>query len=269
MRFTANLSLFFPEHVRFSERCARVAAQGFKHVELLFPYDLAISEYTAPLKDYGLQTILINTPVRPNQPGVAALPGYQAQFKTDFELALKKAQALNASAIHVMAGQTAAIDQNLWSQTLLENLAWALNQIKGLNLTLQLEALNRQDAPGYAYWSPLQISPILAALNSPQVRLQFDFYHTLKENLPLLETLEQTLPFVAHIQLANPIGRHEPNLQAYPEILHALQRLQTANYLGYIGCEYKPLNQLETGLDFLTTLQKVGLCSIPRGSLCT
>lgn len=269
MRFAANLSLLFPDDIRFSERCARVAAQGFKHVELLFPYDLALQDYLAPLQDYGLQTILINTPVRPSQLGLAALPGSQAQFKTDFEVALTKAQALKAPAIHVMAGHTRDLDRSLWQQTLLENLEWALAQIKGLDLTLQLEALNGQDAPGYAYQSALDVTPLLRTLNSPQVRLQFDFYHTLKENLPLLETLEHALPFISHIQLAGPVGRHEPNLEAYPEIISALQCLKAAHYPGYIGCEYRPLDQLETGLRFLTTLQQLGLCSAPRGSLCT
>lgn len=266
MHFIANLSLLFPESTPFAERCARVAAQGFKQVELLFPYEDPISSYRQALQDYGLEVVLINTPIHSGQFGFAALTGHEERFKYDFDQAVNRALDLEAKAIHLMAGQP--VNNPLWHNTLTQNLYWALDQIKGMELTLQLEALNRQDIPHYAYWSALQVLPILQEFNHSQLRLQFDFYHTLNEQLPLTEILATVYPWVSHVQLANPFGRNEPNLHAFPETITALQYLQDQSYNGFIGCEYKPTNQFESSLGFLDQLSQLGLCTTPRRHKC-
>lgn len=268
MRFAANLSLLFPDEVSFPERCARVAAQGFSTVEILFPYDMALSHYQQPLADHGLHTLLINTPIAPDHFGLAALPQAQSRFRADFDLALQAANTLGATAIHLMAGLTHGIEAQRWQATLLENLDYALNVVAGSPITLQLEALNRRDLPGYAYSEPAHVLPLLLQMNSPQLRLQFDFYHSLVEQLPLLPTLQQVRDVVTHVQIADPVGRHEPNLQRHPEVIAALQYLHHSHYHGSIGCEYKPATQFETGLDFLVPLQQAGLCTEPRISPC-
>lgn len=267
MHFIANLSLLFPDNIVFAERCARVAAQGFKQVELLFPYTGPISNYCQALKDHDLDVVVINTPIHSGQLGAAALTGYEELFKRGFDQAVSHALNLKAKAIHVMAGKTA--NDPTCFNTLTKNLRWALDQIKETGLLLQLEALNRQDAPDYTYWSALQILPILQEINHPQLRLQFDFYHTLKEQLPLVETLSTVYPWISHAQLANPLGRHEPDLCTFPEIVAALQYLQQHSYNGAIGCEYKPRTQFESSLGFLDQLYQLGLCTIPRRNECT
>lgn len=269
MRFAANLSLLFPEHVSFAERCARVAAQGFSYVEMLFPYDLHPQEYLLPLEDHGLQPLLINTPIEADHFGLAALPEAKERFKADFDRALHTAYSLGVPAIHVMAGITQHIDTQHWQDTLQENLSYALNQAAGTGITLQLEALNRRDLPGYAYWNPADVLTIVQAMNSPQLKLQFDFYHSLVEGLPLLETLQSCRDVVSHVQIADPAQRHEPNLQQHPEMLQALLYLLNTHYLGSIGCEYKPAAKFEQGLKFLVILQQAGLCTTPEHTSCT
>lgn len=268
MHFAANLSLLFPDDVSFAERCARVAAQGFNHVEMLFPYDLHPQEYLLPLQDHGLQPLLINTPIADDHFGLAALPNSKDRFKADFDRALHTAQSLGVPAIHVMAGITQHLDAQHWQETLQENLRYALAQAEGTGITLQLEALNRRDLPGYAYWNPADVLAIVRQMNSPQLQLQFDFYHCLVEGLPLLETLQSCRDVVSHVQIADPTKRHEPNLQQYPEMLQALLYLVNTQYHGSIGCEYKPAAKFEQGLKFLVILQQAGLCTAPEHTSC-
>lgn len=268
MRFAANLSLLFTPDVCFKERCARVASQGFQYVELLFPYYQPINTYAESLEEHGLQIVLVNTPIRPNEFGLAALPGQQTQFQSDFKWAVDTAQTLGAKSIHIMAGKTFNLPTEQWEQTLCQNLEWALNYVQGKNITLLLEPLNHYDVPGYAYSLPDQLRPILDHFQSEQLRLQFDFYHTLKEKLPLVDTLRIMWPYIDHIQFADPYGRHEPNLTEHPEIIHALYELQALSYSGFLGCEYHPTTDFESSLHFLQSLQHIGLCTNPKGVAC-
>ena len=55
----------------------------------------------------------------------------------------------------------------------------------------------------------------------------------------LARTLETYLRLIAHIQIADNPGRHEPGTGEinYPFLFAYLERL---GYTGHIGCEYRP-----------------------------
>ncbi|MGR9580645.1 TIM barrel protein, partial [Pandoraea sputorum] len=89
-RFAANLTLLYQE-VPFLERFREAAADGFRGVECLFPYEHPANEVRARLDDAGLTQVLFNTPGgdwASGERGLAALPGREAQFRDGVELAL-------------------------------------------------------------------------------------------------------------------------------------------------------------------------------------
>ncbi|MGH9916559.1 MAG: TIM barrel protein, partial [Pyrinomonadaceae bacterium] len=55
---------------------------------------------------------------------------------------------------------------------------------------------------------------------------------------------------IAHVQLADNPGRHEPGTGEinYPFVFEALDQ---AGYDGWIGCEYKPKAETQRGLGWL------------------
>jgi hydroxypyruvate isomerase len=55
----------------------------------------------------------------------------------------------------------------------------------------------------------------------------------------LARRLQEHLPRIGHIQLADNPGRHEPGTGEinFPFLLRHLDRL---GYAGWVGCEYKP-----------------------------
>src|SRR5262249_11147967 len=69
--------------------------------------------------------------------------------------------------------------------------------------------------------------------------LQYDAYHMQVMEGDLTSTIERNLKRIAHIQIADNPGRHEPGTGEinYPFIF---RRLQAIDYSGWIGCEYKP-----------------------------
>lgn len=248
MKLAANLSLLFPDTVPWAERCQRAAAQGFQYAEVLFPYDQPAAQYRQWLDEAGLQAMLINTPVDGHS-GLAAVEGAQQQFRQDLDRAVDVAGELGAGLIHVMAGRSQP-GSPLSLDCLLSNLEYALQRVEGTPVVLLLEALNRRDVPGYFYSQPDDVLKVLASLPSPQLRQQFDFYHTLSEDLPLLQELERCLPWIGHVQIAQPPTRCEPDLET-GDMQAGLQRLLDADYQGGLGCEYRPKDRFEDGLGWL------------------
>src|SRR5690606_13914660 len=115
--------------------------------------------------------------------------------------------------IHVMAGiPPVQASHDACRTTLISNLRKAAELASGRHVTLTLEALNREDMPGYFYYLPEQAADIIHAVDSPAVRLQFDFYHCQREHLDLDATLRSTLALIHHVQFANPVQRREPDL---------------------------------------------------------
>lgn len=265
LKLAANLSLLFPADTPWPQRCQRAAGQGFEYAELLFPYDHSAAQYRQWLDDAGLRAVLINTPIDGHS-GLAAVEGAQQRFQRDIDQAVAVAQELGAGAIHVMAGR-AEPGVHVSEAQLLKNLEYALRRVEGTNLTLMLEALNHHDVPGYLYSRPEQVTAVLDALPSPRLRQQFDFYHTLREDLALMDELRRCHAHIGHVQLAHPLERREPDLH-YGDMLEGLLHLAETGYPGYVGCEYRPANGFEAGLGWLAPLQAVdGLATLqPKGA---
>jgi hydroxypyruvate isomerase len=59
--------------------------------------------------------------------------------------------------------------------------------------------------------------------------------------------MEQLMPFIDHMQIADSPGRHEPGTG---EIAwdYMFRRIDALGYEGWVGCEYKPLHDTNEGL---------------------
>jgi hydroxypyruvate isomerase len=88
---------------------------------------------------------------------------------------------------------------------------------------------------------------VLDDLGSPNAFLQFDFYHQQRMDGELLATYRRLKDRIAHVQIADNPGRHEPGTGEvnYPFLFEALDR---EGYEGWIGCEYKPKSTTSAGL---------------------
>jgi len=81
----------------------------------------------------------------------------------------------------------------------------------------------------------------------PNIRLQFDVYHVARTEGDVLVKLEKYWRHVGNIQIAAVPTRAEPDEGeiAYPAIFAAIRRL---GFSGWVGCEYKPRGDTESGL---------------------
>ena len=246
-RFSANLTFLFKEYP-FLERFEAAKDAGFEGVEVLFPYDDAASELLRRLKRADLPLVLINTPP-PNwtggDRGFAAVPGLEARFKSDFRRTLRFAQRLGPHHIHVMAGKADGPDAKA---TFIDNLKWAATEAPQQSLTI--EPINADDMPGYYLNDFGKAADIIAAVDAPNVGLQFDAYHAQKITGDVMGTFDQVSSITRHIQVASVPGRNEPDAVTidYPAFF---AQLDDIGYSGFVSGEYNPIGRTSEGLGWL------------------
>jgi hydroxypyruvate isomerase len=249
-KFAANLSMLFTEHP-FLDRFERAARAGFTAVEFLFPYAFATADIQARLKAHGLKLVLHNLPAgdwEAGERGIACLPDRIDEFREGVARAVEVGTALGVGQLNCLAGKApiGASDTTL-RKTFVENLKYAAAELSKENLKLLIEPINTFDIPGFVLNRTAQALAILDEVGADNAFLQYDAYHMQRMEGELAATIEKHLARIAHIQIADNPGRHEPGTG---EIDHAFlfRHLDRIGYAGYVGCEYKPATTTEAGL---------------------
>ncbi|MGO4330038.1 2-oxo-tetronate isomerase [Cupriavidus sp. 2TAF22] len=252
-RFAANLSMMYTEHA-FLDRFAAAAADGFKAVEYLFPYEHAAAEIRARLDANGLAQALFNAPPgdwNAGERGMAALPGREAEFRETVARALQYAAVIGNDKIHVMAGLVpAGADLARHRACYLENLAYAARAAAAQGVTVLIEPINGRDMPGYFLSRQDDGQAICREVGAANLKVQFDCYHCQIVEGDLAVKLKRDFAGIGHIQIAGVPERHEPDLGElnYPYLFEVIDSL---GYDGWIGCEYRPRAGTSAGLGWL------------------
>jgi hydroxypyruvate isomerase len=271
--FAANLSFLFTD-VPFEQRFARAAQAGFTAVECLFPYELPAQHVAQLLQQHGLRMVLHNLIAgdwAAGERGLVCLPGREAEFEASVAQALHYAQTLGVRQLHCLAGiAPAGVSDAQLHSIYLRNLRYAANALAPAGIKLLIEPINRYDMPGYYLHSLALAERVLDELASSDTLndtlndtatntyLQLDLYHLQRIDEPTVDelssALKRLLPRIAHMQLADHPGRHEPGTGQI-DYRSVLQQLDTLGYEGHIGCEYHPLDTsaggTERGLSWL------------------
>lgn len=116
-----------------------------------------------------------------------------------------------------------------------------LNEIADLgaknDVTFILENLNLLvDHPRTPFALAKDVIKLVKAVNKPNLKMNFDIYHAQIGEGNLVELLEEALPIIGEIQVADVPGRQEPGTGEinYPFIAKSLRRM---GYTGVIGLE--------------------------------
>lgn len=251
-RFAANLSTLFTEHA-FLDRFRAAADAGFTAVECQFPYAHPVDMVARALSDAGLTMVLHNLPPgdwAQGERGLAALPGRQAEFRQVVETGVAYAKALGCRQVNCLAG---IAEGPAARACLVENLRLVADRLGEEGIRCLTEPINPFDMPGFFLTSMEQGAEILAEAGSPNLFLQYDVYHRQRMGGGLVEALERFRPRIAHIQLADAPGRHEPGTGGI-DFACILSGLDAKGYAGYVGLEYFPQRSTLEGLGWLKTL---------------
>lgn len=249
-RFAANLTMLFTE-VDFLDRFEAASRAGFTGVEYLFPYAYEPRALAERLQAHGLVQVLHNLPAgdwAAGERGIACLPDRTGEFRDGVGRAVEYAKALGCTQLNCLAGiAPPAADPRRVHATLVDNLRYAARVLRAEGIRLLVEPINTRDIPGFFLCRTRQALDLIDEVASDNVYLQYDVYHMQVMEGDLVPTLEHNLARIAHVQIADNPGRHEPGTGEihYPFIF---ERLDALGYGGWIGCEYKPLAGTVPGL---------------------
>jgi len=250
-RFAANLSMLWNE-LPFLDRFEAAAKAGFKAAEFLFPYDFPAETIAQLLKANQLELVLHNLPPgdwAAGERGIACIPGREAEFRAGVATAAAYAPVIGVQRWHCMAGLVpAGVSEAQARATWVGNVRYAAAEAKKLGIPLLIEPINTFDMPGYFVNRPRQAIALMDEVGADNVFLQYDIYHAQRMEGELCNTIKDLLPRIAHMQLADTPGRHEPGTG---EIHHRnlFDHIDALGYTGWIGCEYKPKDATPGGTD--------------------
>ncbi|HSN91218.1 MAG TPA: 2-oxo-tetronate isomerase [Anaeromyxobacteraceae bacterium] len=249
-RFAANLTMLFTE-VDFLDRFEAASRAGFAAVEYLFPYPYDKQVLAQKLSAHRLVQVLFNLPAgnwAEGERGIACLPERVGEFREGVGKAVEYARALGCTQLNCLAGiPPPGVDPARARATFVENLGHAARALQREGMRLLVEPINTRDIPGFFLCHTRQALDVIAEVNEPNLHLQYDVYHMQVMEGDLVPTIERNLDRIAHVQIADTPGRHEPGTGEihYPFVF---ERLDTLGYRGWVGCEYKPKAGTVAGL---------------------
>ena len=251
-RLAANLSMMFNE-VPFLDRFAAARKAGFEGVEFLFPYEFTPAVLRERLNSEGLTQVLFNMPPgdwASGERGIASIPGREAEFRESVKKALEYAAALNCRQVHCMAGIVPqGVSLTTAAAVYAANLARATEEAKSAGVRLVIEPINHRDMPGYFLNTQTQGAAFVEAIGRDRLGLQFDVYHVQITEGDITKRMEQFMPVIAHMQIADVPARNEPGTG---EIgwRYVFSRMDQLGYKGWVGCEYRPAGDTVAGLNW-------------------
>jgi hydroxypyruvate isomerase len=183
--------------------------------------------------------------------GIACLSGREGKFQEGVGLAIEYAKALNCKRLNCLVGKTPqGVPPEKVRQTLVSNLQFAAAALEKEGIRLLIEPLNDRDIPGFYLIHTQDALRLMEEVNHSNLWLQYDIYHMQIMEGNLTKTILNNLNRIAHIQLADNPGRHEPGTGEI-NFTNLFRSIDEAGYEGWIGCEYAPVGKTEDGLQWI------------------
>lgn len=249
MTFSANLGFLWSDR-SLPDAIRAAKASGFDAVECHWPYATPAADVAAALCETGLAMQGLNTirgDTAAGENGLCALPGREAEARASIDQAIAYAAAINAQAVHVMAGfaRGAAADA-----TFVANLSYACVQAAPFGITILIEPLNCHDAPGYYLQDTHKARRVIETVAADNLKLMFDCYHLQIMQGDLTRLLTGCLPITGHIQFASVPDRGAPDTGEL-NFPHLFRHIRALGWTTPLGAEYKPNGPTEATLGWL------------------
>lgn len=260
-RYDANVSMLFTD-VPFLRRFEAAASAGFEAVEFLWPSPeqlegWSIEQLGTLIRSTGLKVPLFNFDagdMSAGWRGLAGVPEARARFRANLPVAIGLATELGCRKLNALAGNAASVEtRETQLKVLVEGLAEAAETASSAGISVMLEALNPVDFPSYLVLDSATALDVVARTGRPNVRYQFDVYHTVMGSEDPIAVARAAAGHIGHVQFADYPGRHEPGTGTldWSTILHALD---SAGYDDWIGLEYKPTDPASRDFAFVEAI---------------
>jgi hydroxypyruvate isomerase len=228
----------------FEERLEKVAAAGYKNVELVGEYDhwsdADFDRANAKRKQLGI-TFDCTAGLKH---GVCN-PIDRDALIDEFRRAIPLMERLDCPAMIFLSGDVVSgMTMEAQHQSCIDGLKAAValvegKKINGKPVRLLLENIDPEENPHYFLTSVVRGFEIVQAINHPQVQFLYDFFHEQISEGNLIEKLEKNIQHVGLVHVADVPGRHEPGTGEinYENIFRKLAELK---YKEIVAMEFRP-----------------------------
>ncbi|WEX08726.1 TIM barrel protein [Chelativorans sp. AA-79] len=251
IRLSANLGFLWSD-LPLPDAIRRAKAAGFDAVECHWPYDTDPDGVKAALEETGLPMLGLNTSKGgAGEFGLSALAGREGEARAAIRDAVEYAAAIEARAVHVMAGLARGDGA---AAIFAENLAYACELGAPHGITIFIEPLNARDVPGYLVGTVEEAAAIVERVGRRELKVMFDCYHQQIMGGDLLHRFRRHRGLIGHVQFAAVPSRAEPDEGevAFDRLLPAIA---AEGYDGFFGAEYRPRAATDAGLGWLKVLR--------------
>ena len=238
--YAVNLDTWFRQ-VPFEQRFALATQHTFKFIEF-WPADRTNGTKASAIRalcDTNGLTVVQFAPAWPNFADPAKLPDL---LKTT-EAAIADARTLGCTQFTVTGH---SLIEGMSREAQLAGYQAGLTRmapmLEAAGMTALVEPFNRVNHLNHLLNGSQPGLPMMRAINSPRVKLLWDFYHMQLEDGDLIEKFTAGIDQVAYVQIGDVPGRHQPGTG---EVNHAnlFKAVRAAGYRGKIGLEFMPLDQ--------------------------
>jgi hydroxypyruvate isomerase len=248
--YEVNCSILFTE-LPLDERPAAARAAGFDGVEFWWPFaeavppDREIDRFIRSVGDAGVRLVGLNFfagDMPGGDRGLVSWPARSGEFRDNVEVTVEIGERLGCRAFNALYGNRVAdADPAAQDDLATENLAIAGRAAARIGGTVLVEPVS--GAPRYPLLTAADavgvIDRVAAEAGVANLGLLCDLYHLATNGDDLDQAIASYADRVAHVQIADAPGRHEPGTGTL-ELDRYLAQLAAAGYDGWVGLEYTP-----------------------------
>ncbi|GAB2709919.1 hydroxypyruvate isomerase family protein [Nocardia thraciensis] len=248
--YAVNLSILFKE-IPLLDRPAAAKAAGFDAVEFWWPFDTAtptdadVDDFVQAIEQAGVRLIGLNLfagDMPAGERGLVSWPGREQEFADSVAVAVRIGRRLGCRAFNALYGnRIQGVDPGQQDEVALRNLALAARAIGQIDGTVLLEPVSGVEA--YPLRTAADVVGVLdrvrAAQGAANLGLLADLYHLATNGDDLDKVVERYGDRIAHVQIADAPGRHEPGTGEL-DIFGYVDKIGAAGYRGHIAAEYIP-----------------------------
>jgi hydroxypyruvate isomerase len=260
LRYDVNLSILLTE-LPLLQRPQAARDAGFTAVEAWWPFEAAVppdrevDTFVAAVRDAGVRLVSLNAyggDLAAGERGVASLPGREAEFRDNLDVAVALVGVLDCPTLHVLYGHRDGSDPDRQDELAAEHLRLAVTAAGCAGAQVVVEALSGDER--YPLRTAADVLRVLDRVG-PGARFLCDVYHLTVNGEDPVQVVRQHADRLGHVQVADAPGRHQPGSGTL-DVHGCLAVLEEVGYPGWVGLEYAPLGPSVASFDWLPVAQR-------------
>lgn len=253
LQFDVNISILLKE-IPFLERFAWAKRLQFGAVEFWWPGEENLEAVAQQVQETGLHVALMNFDagnMAGGERGFLNDATRQRWFRSHVPRALDFATTIGCRQLNALVGNSIPGESREKQLELVrENLAWAADRAAEVGAGVVVESLNSFENTRYLLTNTRETVQLLAEVNRPNLKYQYDIYHMQRMEGNLIDTLRKHIGRIGHVQVADSPHRNQPGTGEI-HYAHVLLALDEIGYQGYVGLEYNPATDSESSFSWL------------------